>query len=42
MEDPFERAHTMDVEHAKKQKSMEGEARFKLNMHPKGTFSKEK
>lgn len=40
IDDPYERAHKMEVEHAKKQKSLEGEHRFKLNLHPKGTFSK--
>lgn len=40
--DPYERAHEMEVDHAKKEKSLEGEAKFKLNLHPKHTFSIEK
>ncbi len=32
----------MEVDHAKKEKSLEGEAKFKLNLHPKHTFSIEK
>jgi hypothetical protein len=42
MEDPFERAHQLDIELAKKQREQEGEASFKLNMHPRTTFDKEK
>jgi hypothetical protein len=38
MEDPYERAHAAEVDYLKKQKSMEAEARLKLNLHPKDTF----
>lgn len=42
MEDPYERAHQIDVEQHKKEKAAEAEAAFKLNLHPKDTFDKEK
>ena len=42
MEDPFERAQQMETERIKKEKSMEAEASFKLNLHPRSTFDKER
>jgi hypothetical protein len=42
MEDPYERAHQMEVENMKKEKSKEKEAAFKLNGHPYDTFEKDK
>ena len=40
IEDPFERAHQMEVDLAKKQKGQEHEASFKLNSHPKSVLNK--
>ena len=39
LDDPYERAHMMEVDYAKKMKSMEQkDVRYKLNLHPKTTF----
>lgn len=39
IDDPYERAHQMEIDHAKKMKSMEQkDAKYKLNPHPKETF----
>lgn len=42
MEDPYERAHQTEVDRNKKDKSLEAEHSFKINLHPKRTFNKDK